>query len=184
MDVKILVKKSKKGDISSFMKLLREREEFIYKISFTYTENSYDAEDCISEAAIKAFDKIKQLKDDNKFFSWYTSILINTCRKSLKRRINASTEEELNEIRDVFSYNAIEDKIIIEGLLNKLKKDEREILVLRYLKDYSIQEVADIMDIPLSTAKTRIYRTLNFLRGKSGGVKNEYYYTRKFNGQR
>lgn len=184
MDITTLVKKSKRGDISAFMELLREREEFIYKISFIYTENSYDAEDCISEASIRAFDKIKQLKDDNKFFSWYISVLINTCRKSLKKRMNASTEEELNEIRDAFSYNSIEDKIIIEGLLNKLKKDEREILVLRYLKDYSIQEVADIMDIPLNTAKTKIYRTLNFLRARSGGVKNEYYYTRKFNGQR
>jgi RNA polymerase sigma-70 factor, ECF subfamily len=174
MDIKFLVQKSKDGDISAFMELLREREQSIYKISFTYTKNSYDAEDCISEATIKAFDKIKQLKEDSKFFSWYISILINTCRKSLKQKLKASTEEELKEVRDVFSYSSIEDKIVVEGLLNRLKKDERDILVLRYLKDYSIKEVADIMGIPLSTAKTKIYRTLNFLRSGSGGVRNEY----------
>lgn len=174
MDIETLVMKSKKGDISAFMELLREKEQLIYKISFTYTKNSYDAEDCISEAAIKAFEKIKQLKNVDKFYSWYTSILINICRRHIKNKVSASTEEELNEIRDTFSYKSIDDRIMVEGLLGKLRKDERDILVLRYLKDYSIQEVADIMDIPLSTAKTKIYRTLNFLRSKSGGIRNEY----------
>lgn len=174
MDIETLVMKSKKGDISAFMGLLREKKQIIYKISFTYTKNSYDAEDCISEAAIKAFEKIKQLKNVDKFYSWYTSILINICRRHIKNKVNASTEEELNEIRDTFSYKSIDDRIMVEGLLGKLRKDERDILALRYLKDYSIQEVADIMDIPLSTAKTKIYRTLNFLRSKSGGIRNEY----------
>lgn len=174
MDINTLVEKSKKGDISAFMELLREKEQLIFKISFTYTKDPYDAEDCISEAAIKAFDKIKQLRDNSKFYNWYTSILINTCRRNLRHKTNASTEEEINEIRDTFSYKSIDDRIMIEALLSKLRKDERDILVLRYLKDYSIQEVANIMDIPLSTAKTKIYRTLNFLRSKSGGIRNEY----------
>ncbi len=174
MDIEILVIKSKKGDISAFMELLKEKEEFFYKISFTFSKNSYDAEDCISEAAIKGFEKINQLKKADKFYSWFTSILINICRQQFRGKIAVSSPEEIKEVQDMFSYNSVEDKIIIENLLNKLKKDEREILVLRYLKDYSIQEVADIMDIPLNTVKTKIYRTLNFLRSKNGRIKNEY----------
>jgi len=174
MDIKELVHKSKTGDISAFMELLREKEELIYKISFTYTKNKYDAEDCISEAAIKAFDKIKQLRNPEKFYSWYISVLINVCRRSIKNKIKASSDEELKLIRDEFSYRSVDDKIIIEGLLSKLKKDERDILALRYLKDYSIREIADIMDMPLSTVKTKIYRSLNVLKCINGGLKNEY----------
>lgn len=174
MDIKELVLKSKKGDVSAFMQLLRNKENVLYKISFTYTKNQYDAENCISEAAIKSFDKIKQLKDEKKFYKWFTTVLINICRNHFRTSKRTASDEELNNIKDEFSYNSIEDKIIIQDLLNKLKKDERDILVLRYLKDYSIKEVANIMDIPLSTVKTKIYRSLKFLRDKNREVKNEY----------
>lgn len=174
MDIEKLVHKSKNGDISAFMKLLRGKEELIYKISFTYTKNKYDAEDCISEAAIKAFDKIKQLRNPEKFYSWYISVLVNVCRRSIKEKVKASSGEELNFVRDEFSYRSVDDRIVIEGLLSKLKKDERDILALRYLKDYSIKEIADIMDMPLSTVKTKIYRSLNVLKCINGGLKNEY----------
>lgn len=174
MNIETLVLKSKSGDISAFMELLKQKQELFYKISFTYTKNSYDAEDCISEAAIRGFEKINQLKNPNKFYNWFTSILINICRKGFRENIVTSSEKELDKVKDMFSYDSIEDKIIIEGLLNTLKNDEREILVLRYLKDYSIQDVAEIMDIPINTVKTKIYRALNFLRSKSGRAKNEY----------
>ncbi|NOH16108.1 RNA polymerase sigma factor [Clostridium cochlearium] len=174
MNTEILVKKSKKGDISAFMELLREKQELFYKIAFTYTKNSYDAEDCISEAAIKGYEKIKQLKKWNKFYSWFTSILVNICRKQYREKLNFSSKEILEDIKDSFSYNSVEDQIIIEELLEKLKKDEREILMLRYLKDYPIKDVAFIMDIPVNTVKTKIYRSLKFLKSKTEEVKNEY----------
>jgi RNA polymerase sigma-70 factor (ECF subfamily) len=172
-NIQNLVQKSKNGDISSFMTLLKTKEELIYNISFSYTKNSYDAEDCISEASIKAFDKLKQLRNEEKFYCWFTSILINICRKKLKNKVTTSSDETLNQVKDEFSYQSIDDRLIVEELLSKLRKDERDIIALRYLKDYSIKEISTIMDMPLSTVKTKIYRTLNFLRSKNGGIKSE-----------
>lgn len=83
-------------------------------------------------------------------------------------------EEEIKEFIDSFSYSSVEDKIIIENLLSKLKGDDREIIVLRYLKDYSLKEIAYIMDIPINTVKTKIYRSLNILRIKNRRIENEY----------
>jgi RNA polymerase sigma-70 factor (ECF subfamily) len=174
MELEYLVNKSKKGDISAFMKLLKEKQELFYKIAFAYTNNSYDAEDCISEAAIRGFEKLGHLKQTEKFYSWFTSLLINTCRSKYRRKEKAASEEELIGIIGEVSYSSVEDKLIIEDLLNMLKEDERELLVLRYLKDYSLKEIASIMDIPVSTVKTKIYRSLNFLRFKNRGLKNEY----------
>lgn len=172
-NIQELVQKSRDGDISSFMSLLKEKEALIYNISFAYTKNSYDAEDCISEASIKAFDKLKQLRNEEKFHCWFISILINVCRKNIKNKLTASSDEELIQIRDEFSYQSIDDRLMVEELLSKLRKDERDILALRYLKDYSIKEISSIMDMPLSTVKTKIYRSLNFLRTRNGGAKNE-----------
>lgn len=172
-NIQELVQKSKNGDISSFMLLLKQKENDIYNISFSYTKNSYDAEDSISEASIKAFDKLKQLKNEEKFYYWFISILINVCRKNIKGKSTVSSDEIINTIKDEFSYRSIDDRLIIEDLLSKLRKDERDIIALRYLKDYSIKEIASIMNMPLSTVKTKIYRTLSFLRAKNGGIKNE-----------
>lgn len=172
-NIQELVQKSKSGDISSFMGILRQKEVLIYNIALSYTKNSYDAEDCISEASIRAFDKIKQLKNEDKFYCWFISILTNVCRKNIKSKVIASSDEELEQVRDEFSYKSVDDRIIIEELLSKLRKDERDILALRYLKDYSIKEIAVMMNLPLSTVKTKIYRSISFLKAKNGGVKNE-----------
>lgn len=174
MDIEALVEKSKAGDISAFMELLKQKQDLFYRIAMTYTKNSYDAEDCISDAAIKGFEKVKQLHTPNKFFAWFTSILINVCRKNYKLKSTSCCEEEIKEFIDSFSYSSVEDKIIIENLLSKLKDDDREIIVLRYLEDYSLKEIAYIMDIPINTVKTKIYRSLNILRIKNRGIENEY----------
>lgn len=174
MNIEVLVEKSKAGDISAFMELLKQKQDLFYRIAITYTKNSYDAEDCISDAAIKGFEKIKQLHTPSKFFAWFTSILINICRKSYKLKNTSCCEEEIKELIDGFSYSSVEDRIIIENLLSKLKEDDREIIVLRYLKDYSLKEIAYIMDIPINTVKTKIYRSLNILRMKNRRIENEY----------
>ncbi|MCM0649454.1 sigma-70 family RNA polymerase sigma factor [Clostridium swellfunianum] len=173
MNIEDLVSKSKKGDISAFIELLKKNQELFYKIAFAYTKNGYDAEDCISEAAIIGFEKLTHLRRTDKFFNWFTSILINTCRKKYRSKEQSASDEELGEIIDEFSYSAVEDKIIIEHLLNTLKQDERELLVLRYLKDYSLNEIASIMDIPVNTVKTKIYRSINILRLKNRGINSE-----------
>lgn len=174
MDIWMLVRKSKQGDISAFTELIKVKQDLLYKISFAYTKNPYDAEDCLSEACIKGFDKIKQLRNEEKFYSWFTSLLINICRNQYREKSKLSSGEDLNEIMDMFSFSTIDDRIIIENLLKKLKEDEREIVVLKYLKDYPLKEIAKIMDIPENTVKTKMYRSINFLKSKIGRLKNEY----------
>ncbi|MBV7272497.1 sigma-70 family RNA polymerase sigma factor [Clostridium sp. PL3] len=144
-NIQELVQKSKAGDISSFMSLLREKEVLIYNISFSYTKNSYDAEDCISEASIKAFDKLKQLKNEEKFYCWFISILINICRKNIKSKITIPSDDTINQVRDEFSYQFIDDRILIEELLSKLRKDERDIIAFRYLKLYILYPIQNIL---------------------------------------
>lgn len=173
MDIELLINKSKHNDIQAFMELLKEKQELFYKIAFTYTKNSCDAEDCISEATIKAYEKLKQLRNSKKFYSWFTSILINICRDHHRQNKRLASEEELTDIADSFSYSSVEDKLFITNLLNILKNDEREVLILRYLKDYSIKEISEILGIPVNTVKSKIHRSLNFLRLKKGRVTSE-----------
>jgi RNA polymerase sigma-70 factor (ECF subfamily) len=167
MDIKELVIASQKGDINSFVSLIKIKEDTIYRIAYTYTSNSYDAEDCISEAVLHSFDKIKQLKNAEKFYVWFISILVNICRKRYK--VSAREDEFIAEIHEVPVDNAFTDNsIVVKDLLNYLKKDERDILILRYLKDFSIEEIARILRIPNGTVKSRLNRTISRIKLKYG----------------
>ena len=161
MEFEELVLSGKNGDINSFIKLIENRQETIFRIARAYTQNSYDAEDCISEAVIHAFDRLGQLKNDHKFYVWFISILINICRK--RYRSAAKTEKFIPEIHGEIQEEittTAENTLLVENLLKHLNKNEREILVLRYLRDFSLEETAEILGIPEGTVKSRLNRTV------------------------
>lgn len=136
-----LVLSGKNGDINSFIRLIENRQETIFRIARAYTQNSYDAEDCISEAVIHAFDRLGQLKNADKFYVWFISILINICRK--RYRIAVRTEQFIPEIHGKVDEEIIvtaENTLLLENVLKHLKENERELLVLRYLRDFSLKE--------------------------------------------
>lgn len=174
MEINQLVLASKKGDMQSFIKLLRLKEELIYNIARAYTQNSQDAEDCISESTIRAFDKLKQLKSPEKFYTWYISILVNSCRKKYKT-INREVEyiPEQHDFLTEGNMQSAEDRILVEAILEHLKENEREIIVLRYLKDFSLEEIAEILALPVGTVKSRINRIMGKIKNKYGRYSHE-----------
>jgi RNA polymerase sigma-70 factor (ECF subfamily) len=167
IELEELVLASQEGDIKSFVELVRLKEEIIYRIARTYTCNSYDAEDCISEAVLKAYDRVRQLRDYSKFYVWFISILINICRKKYKAAARENEYiVEVHEASDESLINFSENSLVVENILNHLKENEREIIVLRYLKDFTLEEIAEILDIPKGTVKSRLNRTIARIRLK------------------
>jgi RNA polymerase sigma-70 factor (ECF subfamily) len=175
MEINQLVLASKKGDMQSFIQLLRLKEDLIYNIARAYTQNSHDAEDCISESTIRAYDKLKQLKSPEKFYTWYISILVNTCRKKYKR-INREMEyiPEQHDCATEEIMQSTDNRILVEAMLEHLKDNEREIIVMRYLKDFSLEEIAEILTLPVGTVKSRINRIVGKIRGKYGRCSHEF----------
>ena len=84
MDLVELVQAGQAGDMDSYIHLIRCREETIFKVARSYTQSGYDAEDCISEAVIHAYDKLGQLRQPEKFYPWFMTILVNICGDKYK----------------------------------------------------------------------------------------------------
>ena len=167
MEMRELVLASQEGDIDSFIQLIRQREDTVFRIARVYTQNIYDAEDCISDAVIHAYDKIKQLKSPDKFYCWFISILINICRKKYKAKITET--EYIPEIHDCIDEKIIkcaEDSILVENILNYLKQNEREILVLRYLEDFTLEDIAKALGISEGTVKSRLSRIISKIKSR------------------
>lgn len=157
------VKKAIKGDRQAFLDLIEPQKDKLYKIAYTYVKNENDALDVIQETMFKAYTSVDRLKKPKYFDTWLVKILINVSITILNRNKNTTYLEEST----ISSYNNLdehENKLDLENELKKLDKKYREVIVLRYFKDFTIKEIAEILDIPLGTAKTNLYRGLESLR--------------------
>lgn len=158
------VKKAIKGDRKAFLELIEPQKENLYKIAYTYVKNEQDALDIIQETMFKAYKGINKLENPKYFDTWLTKILINiaiTTFNKNKKVINM----EVSDIESSYNHmDKYDDKLDLEIELDKLEPKYREVIVLRYFKDFTIKEIAKILDIPLGTAKTNLYRGLETLR--------------------
>lgn len=80
-----VVSKAKRGSPDAFMRLIEARLDVLYRIAFSYFRNRDDASDAVQDSIMIAYKSIKGLKDDSKFNSWITPILVNRCKDILRR---------------------------------------------------------------------------------------------------
>ena len=107
---------------------------------------------------ISAYENIKSLRKLDSFETWFISILLNECRKMLRDRKRVIPEEKIEihgNYRD--QYNFFEE-------INRIDEIYKEVVILKYVSGYSQEEIAKILDIPIGTVKSRIYRGLRDLR--------------------
>lgn len=158
------VKKAIKGDRQAFLDLIEPQKDKLYKIAYTYVKNEQDALDVIQETMFKAYTGIDKLKKPKYFDTWLTKILINVSITTLNKNKNITYLEESTIVPSYNNVNEYEDKLDLENELDKLEKKYREVIVLRYFKDFTIKEISEILDIPLGTTKTYLYRGLESIR--------------------
>lgn len=135
-----------------------ERKDKLYKICWSYLYNHVDIEDVIQNSMIKAYINIKSLREPDKFESWFISILINECKQSLRKK----SKEVLFEDVEMHDYHLDNYNFFQE--LDSLDEIFREVVVLKYVSGYSQEEISKILNIPIGTVKSRIYRGLKELR--------------------
>lgn len=158
LDNKRLVNKIKKGELKFLVQWVDRKKDKLYKISWSYLYNHEDIEDVFQDTLIKVYENIDTLRKPNYFETWYISILINECRKKLRNRKKEVLKESIEyEEHHVDEYNFFQE-------LNSIDERYKEVIVLKYISGYTQEEISDILDIPLGTVKSRIYRGLRDLR--------------------
>lgn len=153
------------GDKESFSLIIKERKEKIYRIAYSYVNNADDALEIVQEVVYKAFLSIKTLKYPEYFDTWIIRITINTSINYLKKykKVLYLNEEFDNYILDASSaYN--EEVIDLYNALNKLDVKYKTVVILRYFEDLTFQEISKVLDLPVNTVKTQLYRALDMLK--------------------
>lgn len=164
MKLERLVKKAQKGNDKAYVMLFQQYEADIYRMAFVYVKNKEDALDLVQEVAYQSFKKISTLKKPEFFKTWLMKITIN-CALNL-----------INKNKKVIPLNSNLDKIMrtkdedialtlsLNKLIDTLQEDEKSVILLKYYDDRTLKEISEILDIPLGTAKSVLYRALDKLR--------------------
>lgn len=165
MDAVTLVKKAQQGDETAYLALFQQYEEMMYRIAFVYVKNQEDALDIVQEAAYRSFKSIKTLREPRYFKTWVTKITMSCSINFLqkRRKVVPLKPEQLD-----FFHSMDEDlplSITLKDVLEKLDVNEKSVVLLRFYQDYTLKDIAQMLELPLGTTKTILYRALEKLRG-------------------
>ncbi|OEH94401.1 sigma-70 family RNA polymerase sigma factor [Bacillus solimangrovi] len=155
-------KKTNKEREDRFLELINKNQEKLYKIAYSYVRNKDDALDIVQETVYKAYisyDKVKKTQYEN---TWLTKILINVSIDFIKKnkKIVSIDKDYIENISD-YSEGNTHAKIVIREALEKLNEKQKTVIILRYFEDMKLEEIASILDSPVSTIKSILYRALN-----------------------
>ncbi|OZM57975.1 RNA polymerase [Lottiidibacillus patelloidae] len=164
MTVLKLVKKAQKGNDKAFLKLFQSHEEDIYRMAYVYVKNENDALDVVQEVAYKAFKSIHTLKQPQYFKTWLLKITIASAINVIKK--NKKVIPLKKEYDGLFREEGkdIPLHLTLHDLIQRLNEDEKSVIILKYYQEHTFQEIAELLDIPLGTTKSLLYRALTKLR--------------------
>jgi RNA polymerase sigma-70 factor (ECF subfamily) len=189
-----LINRFIKGDIMAFNKLVKRWEKPIFNFIYRTLANEVVAKDVCQKTFIRVYQKINKLKDYHKFSSWLYKIALNLCRdeqrKNKKRYyINCDQtngEQNYTPIQLTTDENSAPDKIFdrkqIENLLReqlqKIPQEQRVVIIMKQYQGLKFKEIADILEKPVNTVKSRLYYGLKALRNnfKKANLTKEVFF--------
>jgi RNA polymerase sigma-70 factor (ECF subfamily) len=131
----------------------------LYRTALLYLGGETQAKDAVDEAEYKAFISLKKLRHPEFFETWLTRILINECKKAL-RRLKRETTYETPLEASTEDY----DTLPLKEAIQKLPQELKEVVILRYFSGFTVVETAQNLDIPQGTVATRQRRALQLLK--------------------
>lgn len=162
------VRRLQAGDSEALAPLIQHTQSFGWRVAYAILQDRQEVEDALQDAYLAVFQSIGQLQQEKAFYSWFKRILVHRCLRLKKRTI---TEELQHE--PTAPNTEVEPRLDVADAFKKLSPGDRTVLGLREILDYSYDEIASSLEVPLSTVKNRIFnarqRLFRFLTGKPKG---------------
>jgi RNA polymerase sigma-70 factor (ECF subfamily) len=168
-----LVERVQKGDKRAFDLLVLKYQHKIFGLISRFVRDNAEIEDVAQEAFIKAYRALPRFRGDSAFYTWLYRIAINTAKNHLVSRgrrppasdvdvEDAEYYESGSSLRDIENpENALygeELKKVVEDAITQLPEDLRTAVTLREFEGLSYEDIADVMECPVGTVRSRIFR--------------------------
>ena len=176
-----LVRRAKKGDYRAFDLLVLKYQSRLISIAFKYVKERQLAEDITQEAFIKAYKSIDSFREESSFYTWVYRITVNTAKNylvSLKRKkdflMSDLSEDDsfypekldIESPQEILKANELRD-LIFEAL-STLGEETRTALSLREFDGLSYEQIAGIVNCPVGTVRSRIFRGREIIEEEIG----------------
>jgi RNA polymerase sigma factor (sigma-70 family) len=173
----VLVELAKSGSEKAFASLLNRYRDSIYFMLLKMVNNSSDAEDLTIEAFGKAFRNLESFTPEFAFSTWLFKIATNNCIDFIrKKQVSPASYDQIQEDIEKLTVNIQSDlpdpeeslindqKIaVLKDIVNQLKPRYRRLIELRYFSEYSYEEIASELKLPIGTVKAQLYRAKSLL---------------------
>jgi RNA polymerase sigma-70 factor (ECF subfamily) len=163
----VVLERAAAGDRDAFATLAAPRLGRMFATALLILRDRGHAEDAVQEALVRAWRDLRSLRDPRRFDPWLRRLLVNACRDESRRGRRHELNVRLLPDHDrptEDSSRELEDRDMIGRALRRLSTEHRAVLVHQYYLDLAIAEVADALDIPVGTAKSRLHHARNALR--------------------
>ena len=192
MDTTELVLYAKNGNQQAITALYNLSYKPAYAVAFKMTGNEDDAFDVLQDAYIKAFNSLDQLNDPSGFIPWFNKITANKCRDFLRSKKNVimfsdmeydngedSFELEFEDESTAFQPEERADysdtKRLVAEMLDNLPADQKMVLLMYYVQEMSIKEIAEALDISENTVKSRMSYGKKKMRAQAEDMEKKGY---------
>ena len=146
-------------DREEFLQLTLEAESTLFHISFSILHDEQDCADAVQEGILKAYMQRNNLREIKYFKTWLVRIVINECYGILRRNRKLQRfEENIVENKSYFGNYIKEEYLDLYQAISRLEEKEKICILLFYMEDYSVAEIADVLKIPVGTVKSRLNR--------------------------
>lgn len=172
-----LIQLASEGDQKAYAELLGRYRDAIYYMLLKMVNNPIDAEDLTIEAFGKAFKNIEQYTPNFAFSTWLFKIASNNCIDFIRKKRGSQIsidqgQEEKDTISDAIQAPTLDPEenlikqqkeILTRTIVTKLKPRYRRLIELRYFKEFSYDEIAKELDLPIGTVKAQLFRARELL---------------------
>jgi RNA polymerase sigma-70 factor (ECF subfamily) len=161
-----LVRRYLEGHRDAASGLVDRYQQRLFNVALRMLNDVHDAEDVTQTVFLNAFFKLRTYDPKYRFFSWIYRMTVNESLNVLKRRKPTVTVENELDLRAPGSApdRSVEAEDRVGKALMRLKPDDRAVVVLKHFVSFSYQEIADVLEIPVQTVKSRLYTARERLR--------------------
>lgn len=148
-----------------FLQKTLEAEKTLFHVAFSILHNEQDCADAVQEAITKAYMKKNQLQNSAYFKTWLTRIVINECYNLLrKKKQYAEFCEEVIADKSYLNEYIKEEYLDLYQAISKLKEKDKICVLLFYMEDYSVSQIAEVLKVSQGTVKSRLNRARRQLK--------------------
>jgi RNA polymerase sigma-70 factor (ECF subfamily) len=171
LDEANLVSLAHRGDGAAWETLVHAYQERVFRLAYLFVGDADDAQDVAQETFIRAFQNLHRFDPSRSLQPWLLSIAANLARNrlrsvsrylaALQRLVHAEPKETLSDARS--TEQKLDAQVLWEAI-HKLKSSDQQVIYLRYFLELSETEIAQTLEIPPGTVKSRLHRAMERLR--------------------